>query len=74
MEREYFAWGQGYMSGLLMRSPAGEYVDLRHQTMPYPKQVVFVRSYCQSNRASTYDQGFLELYKALRALSSKNKT
>lgn len=73
-EREYFAWAQGYMSGLLMRSPAGEHVDLRHKLLPLLSQVAFVRSYCQANPEKDFVEGVQDLYKALRKMSSKDRT
>lgn len=42
-ERDYFAWAQGYMSGLLIRAPAGkdEDLDLTPPAFPLLKQAAF---------------------------------
>lgn len=67
-EREYFAWGQGFMSGILARAPAGKDVglNLAPSSMALIEQVEYLRSYCVANSASTYSDGVVELYKELR--------
>jgi len=71
VEREYLSWALGYMSGLLIRSPAGEMVQLRNPNLPLPKQDAFLRMYCADNRDAPVSDAVQELYKVLRAASSK---
>ena len=68
-ERDYFAWAQGYMSGLLIRAPAGkdESLDLTPPTFPLLKQASFLRTYCSSNPGADFSDAVNELYRTLRA-------
>ena len=68
-EREYFAWAQGYMSGLLIRAPAGkdEGLDLTPPAFPLLKQAAFLRTFCATNRDADYSDGVNTLYRTLRA-------
>lgn len=67
--REYLAWAQGYMSGLLVRAPVGkdETLDLLPATFPLRKQAEFLRLHCEGNRAHDFSDAVEELYKTLRA-------
>ena len=68
-EREYFAWAQGYMSGLLIRAPAGkdEDLDLEPPSFPLLKQAAFLRAFCSSNTNASFSDGVNNLYRTLRA-------
>lgn len=68
-EREYFAWAQGYMSGLLIRAPAGkdEDLDLTPPAFPLLKQAAFLRTFCGTNRDADYSDAVNTLYRTLRA-------
>lgn len=68
-EREYFAWAQGYMSGLLIRAPAGkdEDLDLTPPAFPLLKQAIFLRTFCATNSDADYTDGVNTLYRTLRA-------
>lgn len=68
-EREYFAWAQGYMSGLLIRAPAGkdEDLDLTPPAFPLLKQAAFLRTFCAMNRNASYSEAVNTLYRTLRA-------
>lgn len=68
-EREYFAWAQGYMSGLLIRAPAGkdEDLDLMPPAFPLLKQAEFLRRFCSQNTDADFSDGVNTLYRTLRA-------
>lgn len=68
VEKNFFAWAQGYMSGLLWRAPPGkdEDLDLMPESYPLLKQVEFLRSFCERNPGADYSDGVTELYLTLR--------
>lgn len=65
--REYFVWGQGYMSGVLIRSPAGvdDTLDLSSNAMPVVEQMRLVRRYCVLHVDADYADAIQMLYRAL---------
>ena len=63
---EYFSWAQGYMSGLLIRAPVGETVDLNPPVLPLAKQVIFLHMFCTQNSDARFADGVEFLYKLLR--------
>ncbi len=67
-ERDYVAWAQGFMSGVLMRAPEGRDVDLDllPPTFPLVRQAEFLRQYCEANPTRGFTDGVLELYRLLR--------
>ncbi|MGA0594289.1 hypothetical protein [Enterovirga sp. CN4-39] len=67
--REYMAWAQGYLSGLLVRAPEGkdENLDLAPASFPLRKQAEFLRIYCETNRGADFGDAVENLYKTLRA-------
>lgn len=71
-EREYFSWALGYMSGLLIRGPESEFVQLRSPNLPLLKQAEFLRVYCAGHPDTSFSEGVEELYKVLRAGSPKS--
>jgi hypothetical protein len=68
LQRDYFAWAQGFMSGTLWRAPPSVDANLELNPPHFPliKQVEFLRNFCEKNRESGYTDGVIELYKALR--------
>jgi hypothetical protein len=72
LQRDYLAWAQGYMSGLLQRAPAGvdQGLDLLPPTFPLLKQLELLRSYCARNPSSDFSDSAVELYRRLRAEGS----
>lgn len=72
VERDYVAWAQGFMSGVLIRAPAGvdENLDLLPPTYPLQRQADFLRSFCRNNPDRDYSDGVLDLYRLLRNPSS----
>ena len=69
LERDYFAWAQGFMSGILIRMPAGvdEGLNLVPKQFPLTSQAEFLRRFCQENTAKRYSDGVIALYRVLRA-------
>jgi hypothetical protein len=67
-EREYFSWAQGYMSGILMRSPPGkdENLDLTPREFPVKDQLAFFRTFCAANGQYDYADAAASLYQRLR--------
>lgn len=71
-EREFLSWGQGYMSGLLMRAPAGvdENLDLLPPNYPLLKQLELLKNFCEKHRNKDFSEAVEELYKTLRMSNS----
>lgn len=68
IQRDYLAWAQGFMSGILLGRPPGvdESLDLVPTTFPLNKQIVFLREYCQKHPTKDFSDAVLNLYKNLR--------
>ena len=68
VQRDYLAWGQGYMSGILMGRPAGgdEGLDLNPPTFDTITQLHFLRDYCAENTSANFADAVEALYKRLR--------
>lgn len=66
-EREYFAWAQGYMSGVLLSASAGvdDVLSLNPDAFPLAAQIAFVRVFCERFPESHYSDGVETLYRAL---------
>lgn len=69
IEKNFFAWAQGYMSGLLIRAPAGkdEDLDLMPPQFPLLKQAEFLRTYCSKHADEDFSDAVNTLYRTLRA-------
>ncbi len=69
VEKNFFAWAQGYMSGLLLRAPPGkdEDLDLEPDVYPLLKQAEFLRDFCTRNPDADFSDGVNDLYRMLRA-------
>ncbi len=65
--REYFAWAQGYMSGVMIRAPSGvdDELDLSSNAMPVVDQILFLRRYCALHLERDYADAVGALYRAL---------
>ena len=68
VQRDYLAWGQGFMSGILMGRPPGvdEGLDLNPPTYDMTNQLHFLRDYCEENRSANFADAVKALYKRLR--------
>lgn len=72
-EREYFAWAQGLMSGILLRAPAGvdENVDLLPTKFPVAEQTKYIREFCAKNAGEDFFEAVRALYRAIKAAATK---
>ncbi len=72
IQRDYFAWAQGFMSGVLMRAPLSvdDELDVNPTSFPLLKQVEFLRSFCERNPDKSYTDGVEALYRALRKIGT----
>ena len=67
-QRDYLAWGQGYMSGILVGRPPGvdQGLDLNPPTFDMINQLHFLRDYCAENTSANFADAVEALYKRLR--------
>ena len=72
-ERDYFAWAQGFMSGVLLRAPLGqdETLDLAPPSFSLGKQAAFLREFCSKKPSQNFADAVLELYLRLRGPKSR---
>lgn len=68
LERDYLGWAQGFMSGALMRAPAGvdEDLDLLPPSRPLQDQAAFLRDFCRAHPDQDYMDAVRALYHLLR--------
>jgi len=68
LQRDYLAWAQGYMSGILVGRPPGTDpgLDLVPGTFPLPKQLEFLRGYCNQHPSEGFADAVESLYRRLR--------
>jgi len=68
VQRDYLAWGQGFMSGILVGRPPGvdEGLDLDPPTFDMINQLHFLRDYCAENTSANFADAVKALYKRLR--------
>ena len=68
LQRDYFAWAQGFMSGALIRAPQGvdEGLDLTPPSFSLQEQVDFLRAFCAKNQDQDYMDAARALYHRLR--------
>ena len=61
-ERDYFAWAQGFMSGILIVGPKGvdEGLDLSPPSFTLNQQAAFLRSFCSSKPNQSFADGVLD--------------
>jgi hypothetical protein len=66
--REYLAWAQGYMSGILLSRPAGvdDGLDLNPASFNLLEQLKFLEDYCAGNVSMDFADAVEALYKRLR--------
>jgi len=66
--RDYLAWAQGYMSGILLGRPAGidDGLDLDPPTFGLINQLKFLEDYCAGNASMDFGDAVEALYKRLR--------
>lgn len=68
LRRDYLAWAQGFMSGILSSRPPGvdEGLDLAPVTFPVMRQLDFLQDYCARNVSLDFSDAIAALYKRLR--------
>ena len=71
-QRQYLAWMQGYMSGIVIGRPPGvdEGIDLNPKSFPLAAQLAFMRDYCLDSPSSSFSDAVEALFKKLRTLSA----
>ena len=72
-QRDYFAWAQGFMSGILVAMPTGvdESLDLKAPTYPLMRQIEYLLNYCRQRPSEDYSDAVVDLYGVLRKESGK---
>jgi hypothetical protein len=68
LRRDYLAWAQGFMSGILLSRPPGVDVglDLNPSTFGLMRQLEFLEDYCARNTSADFAGAVEGLYKRLR--------
>ena len=68
IRRDYLAWAQGFMSGLLLTRPAGvdEALNLLPPSFPPGKQLDFLLDFCNQHPTDGFSDATEALYKKLR--------
>ena len=68
VRREYLAWAQGFMSGIILSRPPGvdEGLDLNPATFDLITQLRFLEDLCARNEALDFSEAVEALYKRLR--------
>ena len=68
LRRDYLAWAQGFMSGILLSRPPGvdEGLDLAPVTFDLVRQLHFLEDHCVRNAALDFSDAVAALYKRLR--------
>ena len=68
LRRDYLAWAQGFMSGILLSKPPGmdEGLDLNPATFGLISQLDFLEDHCAGNISADFGDAVEALYKRLR--------
>ncbi len=68
VRRDYLAWAQGFMSGILLGRPPGvdEGLDLNPPTFGLISQLRFLEDHCAWNASMNFADAVEALYKRLR--------
>lgn len=68
IRRDYLAWTQGFMSGILLGRPPGtdETLNLAPPTFDLVQQLRFLEDYCASHDREDFADAVTALYKRLR--------
>jgi hypothetical protein len=68
VQRDYLAWAQGFMSGIILSRPPGvdEGLDLNPATFDLITQLRFLEDHCARNEALDFSEAVEALYKRLR--------
>lgn len=68
VQRDYLAWAQGFMSGILLSRPSGvdEGLDLNPPSFGLLKQLEFLREHCTKSPSAGFSDAVEALYLSLR--------
>jgi hypothetical protein len=68
VRRDYLAWAQGFMSGILLSRPLGidEGLNLNPPKFDLLAQLKFLEDYCAENASKNFGDAVEALYKRLR--------
>jgi len=68
VQREYLAWAQGFLSGILMGRPPGvdAGLDLNPRSFGLRSQIEFLRDHCRQHPTQDVSDAAVELYRRLR--------
>jgi hypothetical protein len=68
VRRDYLAWAQGFMSGILLSRPPGvdEGLDLNPATFNLMDQLHFLEDHCAQNSSADFADAVEALYKRIR--------
>ena len=68
LRRDYLAWAQGFMSGIILsRPPGGDHgLDLAPKTFDLVSQLHFLEDHCARNASLDFSNAVEALYKRLR--------
>ncbi len=68
VRRDYLAWAQGFMSGIISSRPPGvdEGLDLAPATFDLIRQLHFLEDHCARNSSMDFSDAVAALYKRLR--------
>jgi len=68
VQRDYLAWAQGYMSGILVGRPPSvdQGLDLNPPSFDMNDQLHFLRDYCAKSALENFSDAVEALYKRLR--------
>lgn len=66
--RDYLAWAQGFMSGILLSRPVGidESLDLNPPSFGLRQQLELLRQHCVRNPSQDFSDAVVTLYKRFR--------
>jgi hypothetical protein len=68
VRRDYLAWAQGFMSGIILSRPPGvdQGLDLAPKTFDLVSQLHFLEDHCARNASLDFSDAVAGLYKRLR--------
>lgn len=72
VQRDYLAWAQGFMSGILLSRPSGvdDALDLNPPAFGLLKQLAFLSEHCAKNTSAGFSDAVEALYRRLRKVGT----
>jgi hypothetical protein len=74
IETSYFAWAQGFMSGLNMAAPHAGRQARNLKAITTEEQEVRIRSYCDQHPGADYIDAVIDLYGSLPRISKETRS